>query len=82
MAGVGVAGWCQQGGRQASSQGARPRASASSRGRGLAAAAAGALADRYGGKGVLTAGVAAWSVCTILTPPTAYLGIPALVAMR
>lgn len=44
--------------------------------------AAGALADRYGGKGVLAAGVAAWSVTTVLTPPAAALGVPALIAMR
>lgn len=43
---------------------------------------AGALADRYGGKGVLAGGVAIWSLTTILTPPAAYLGIPALIAMR
>lgn len=42
----------------------------------------GALADRYGGKGVLTAGVAAWSLCTCLTPPAAAMGVPALIAMR
>lgn len=43
---------------------------------------AGALADRYGGKGVLAAGVAAWSLTTCLTPPAAYIGLPALIGMR
>ncbi len=42
----------------------------------------GALADRYGGKGVLAAGVAAWSLTTCLTPPAAYIGLPALIGMR
>ena len=40
------------------------------------------LADRYGGKGVLAAGVGAWSLCTVLTPPAASLGIPVLLGMR
>ena len=43
---------------------------------------AGALADRYGGKRVLAVGVAAWSVCTCLTPLASMLGIPALIGMR
>lgn len=42
----------------------------------------GALADRYGGKGVLAAGVAAWSLTTCLTPPAAFIGLPALIGMR
>ena len=42
----------------------------------------GALADRYGGKGVLAAGVAAWSLTTCLTPPAAYIGLPALIGIR
>eukprot|EP00887_Chlorella_sp_A99_P007577 scaffold28.g7577.t1 len=42
----------------------------------------GALADAYGGKLVLAAGVGAWSLCTFLTPEAAYLGLPALVVMR
>jgi ACS family sodium-dependent inorganic phosphate cotransporter len=42
----------------------------------------GALADRYGGKGVLAAGVAIWSLTTCLTPPAAFIGLPALIGMR
>lgn len=42
----------------------------------------GALADRYGGKLVLAAGVTAWSICTCLTPPAAMIGVPALIVMR
>ncbi len=42
----------------------------------------GRLADRYGGKVVLGAGVLLWSLFTILTPPAAWLGISVLIAMR
>lgn len=42
----------------------------------------GSLADRYGGKVVLTCGVAAWSLTTLLTPEAAALGVAPLVAMR
>lgn len=42
----------------------------------------GRLADRFGGKLVLGAGVIAWSAFTILTPPAAFLGIGFLLATR
>jgi ACS family sodium-dependent inorganic phosphate cotransporter len=42
----------------------------------------GALSDEYGGKGVLTAGVAIWSATTFLTPASAELGFVALIFMR
>lgn len=42
----------------------------------------GRLADRFGGKIVLAAGVLLWSLFTILTPPAAYLGIGLLIATR
>ncbi len=42
----------------------------------------GRLADRYGGKLVLGLGVLVWSVFTILTPPTAYIGLGALLVAR
>ncbi len=42
----------------------------------------GRLADRFGGKMVLGAGVLSWSLFTMLTPPAAYSGFAALVAAR
>jgi len=42
----------------------------------------GRLADRFGGKVVLGAGVLAWSLFTLLTPPAAALGITVLIATR
>ena len=40
------------------------------------------LADRFGGKRVLMAGVAVWSLATALTPPAASLSFGALLATR
>jgi len=40
------------------------------------------MADRFGGKRVLAAGVAIWSVATFLTPPAASISFGALLAMR
>ena len=40
------------------------------------------LADRYGGKVVLGAGVLLWSLFTLVTPPAAALGFAALFAVR
>ena len=42
----------------------------------------GRLADRFGGKIVLGAGVLLWSLFTILTPPAAFLGFGLLIATR
>jgi ACS family sodium-dependent inorganic phosphate cotransporter len=42
----------------------------------------GQLADRFGGKAVLAAGVLLWSLFTILTPPAALLGLGVLIATR
>lgn len=42
----------------------------------------GRLADRFGGKVVLGAGVLLWSLFTVLTPPAAMLGIGVLLATR
>jgi MFS family permease len=47
-----------------------------------AAAAAGSLADRYGGKFVLTTGVFLWSLFTVLTPGAAAAGTVPLLAAR
>jgi ACS family sodium-dependent inorganic phosphate cotransporter len=47
-----------------------------------AAAAAGSLADRYGGKFVLTTGVFLWSLFTVLTPSAAAAGTVPLLAAR
>jgi len=44
--------------------------------------AGGRLADRFGGKVVLGAGVLLWSLFTVLTPPAAFLGFGALLAAR
>lgn len=44
--------------------------------------AGGQLADRFGGKVVLAAGVLLWSLFTILTPPAAFLGLGVLIATR
>lgn len=44
--------------------------------------AGGALADRYGGKAVLAAGVVAWSAFTFLTPEAAMLGSATLIGCR
>lgn len=44
--------------------------------------AGGILADRRGGRPVLAAGVLAWSLCTILTPPAAHIGLPVLLVAR
>lgn len=44
--------------------------------------AGGRLADRFGGKVVLGAGVLLWSLFTILTPPAAYIGFGILIATR
>lgn len=43
---------------------------------------AGTLADRYGGKAVLAAGVALWSLFTGLTPQAAAAGVAPLLAAR
>ena len=40
------------------------------------------MADRFGGKRVLAAGVALWSAATFLTPPSAAVSFGALLAMR
>ncbi len=40
------------------------------------------MADRFGGKRVLAAGVALWSLATCLTPPAASLSFGTLLAMR
>src|SRR5579863_711981 len=40
------------------------------------------MADRFGGKRVLAAGVAAWSIATFLTPAAASISFGALLAMR
>jgi|SRR5579863_5406048 len=40
------------------------------------------LADRFGGKRVLAAGVALWSVATLLTPPAASISFGVLLLMR
>jgi len=42
----------------------------------------GRLADRYGGKVVLGAGVLLWSLFTLLTPPAAYVGLTLLIVTR
>ena len=42
----------------------------------------GRLADRYGGKVVLGAGVLLWSLFTILTPPAAWMGLTLLLLVR
>ncbi len=42
----------------------------------------GQLADRFGGKAVLAAGVLLWSLFTMLTPPAAALGLGVLIATR
>ncbi|MEQ8861456.1 MAG: ACS family MFS transporter [Pseudomonadales bacterium] len=42
----------------------------------------GRLADRFGGKAVLGAGVLLWSLFTILTPPAAYAGFGLLILVR
>src|SRR4030095_5517353 len=42
----------------------------------------GRLADRFGGKVVLGAGVLLWSFFTILTPAAAYLGLGTLILTR
>lgn len=44
--------------------------------------AGGRLADRFGGKLVLGAGVLLWSLFTVLTPPAAALGFGALILAR
>jgi ACS family sodium-dependent inorganic phosphate cotransporter len=44
--------------------------------------AGGRLADRFGGKVVLSAGVLVWSLFTVLTPPGAWVGIGLLLAVR
>ncbi len=44
--------------------------------------ASGALANRFGGKLVLAIGVTWWSLATVLTPASAFLGLPMLVAAR
>src|SRR5512137_1739781 len=40
------------------------------------------VADRFGGKRVLAAGVALWSLATFFTPPAAAVSFGALLAMR
>ncbi|MEA2680353.1 MAG: transporter, family, solute carrier family 17, partial [Candidatus Binataceae bacterium] len=40
------------------------------------------VADRFGGKRVLAAGVALWSLATFLTPPAASISFGVLLAMR
>ena len=42
----------------------------------------GRLADRFGGKVVLGAGVLLWSLFTLLTPPAAFLGLGILILTR
>ncbi len=42
----------------------------------------GRLADRFGGKIVLGAGVLLWSLFTILTPPAAFIGLGILLLVR
>jgi ACS family sodium-dependent inorganic phosphate cotransporter len=42
----------------------------------------GRLADRFGGKIVLGAGVLLWSLFTILTPPAAWMGMSVLLLVR
>lgn len=42
----------------------------------------GRLADRFGGKVVLGAGVLLWSLFTLLTPPAAWVGITLLILVR
>eukprot|EP00775_Hariotina_reticulata_P002109 gene2109-2428_t len=42
----------------------------------------GSLADRYGGKSVLTTGVALWSLFTVITPAAAAAGTAPLLAAR
>lgn len=42
----------------------------------------GSLADKYGGKSVLTAGVALWSLFTVITPQAAAGGVVPLLAAR
>jgi len=42
----------------------------------------GRLADKFGGKVVLGAGVLLWSLFTILTPPAAMIGLSLLIATR
>jgi ACS family sodium-dependent inorganic phosphate cotransporter len=42
----------------------------------------GLLADRFGGKAVLGAGVLLWSLFTMLTPPAASIGLGVLIATR
>lgn len=42
----------------------------------------GSLADKYGGKPVLTAGVALWSLFTVVTPQAAAAGTVPLMAAR
>lgn len=42
----------------------------------------GRLADRFGGKSILGAGVLFWSAFTILTPPAAFVGLATLYATR
>jgi len=44
--------------------------------------ASGTLANRYGGKVVLGVAVLWWSLFTMLTPPAAFLSLPALIAAR
>ncbi|MFW6093954.1 MAG: ACS family MFS transporter [Pseudomonadota bacterium] len=44
--------------------------------------AGGRLADRFGGKVVLGAGVLLWSLFTVLTPPAAFLGLGVLLLTR
>jgi ACS family sodium-dependent inorganic phosphate cotransporter len=44
--------------------------------------AGGWMADRFGGKRVLAAGVAVWSIATCLTPPAASISFGALLLMR
>lgn len=44
--------------------------------------AGGLLADKFGGKVVLGAGVLLWSLFTVLTPPAAFLGLGALLVTR
>jgi len=40
------------------------------------------MADRFGGKRILAAGVATWSIATLLTPPAASISFGVLLAMR
>lgn len=48
----------------------------------VSAVTAGSLADRYGGKMVLTAGVFLWSLFTVATPGAAAAGTVPLLAAR